>query len=792
MIEQLHLTLQDWGHYGLTSVLLLVLLYFAYTFWVDFFRPSKQVSRELSSALVSLREIKSQGTCTDLDGIREKVMFSTTLKSCWDEFSDTLHGQKKADSQGVMQVNRYRATALANSFFTEQIVISTPLKAEFFKHLPGILTGIGIIGTFLGLILGLFTFDVSKDPELVRTSLRNLLSSVGNAFVVSLAAIFLAMLITWLEKRAINRLYTELDELCGLIDSLFEAGAGEEYLQRLVDASETSATQAMQMKESIVTDLKQVLTELTNQQIAAMTANSSQLSQSIGDSITQGLVDPLTKISEAVQTVGNSQGEGVTKLLTDVMSRFVTEMDGMFGSQMRGMNEMLVQTASTIQDASQRFEQLANQIQQAGSGAADAMSKRVEEALINMQNAQASSNEQMRIFVEQLKQNMSQGQTESTELTKNLVKELSESTTALVRSLQDQSNNAQLTHNDRQKERDEQINRLLEHLKDSITNTQTESTTATTQLLGRLGESTEKLVKQLEDQTEKARQEQAQRSAQQDTTTAELLDNLKKHFQNTQSEAASSTSALLSQLGEATQNLVKSLQDQGNQAQLDHTQRMADLVDKITTALGQNHSQVSKLTEVVTESSNAMRDSIGRLQTSTNTNIEKMGSGAELLHGASIKLTENLSAVKASTEGLGTNAAQLVDASSNLSTALSAMQHALSDQKSVRDAIGLMVADLKNTLENAKTDAKLSTELVANLERASGQLQKAQTDAGKYLSGVSEVLAKVHSEFATQLKATLNEGNKAFQSELAQATSHLKGAIQDLGDVLDSLPSNSK
>lgn len=792
MIEQLHLTLQDWGHYGLTAVLLLVLLYFAYTFWVDFFRPSKQVSRELSSALVSLREIKSQGTCTDLDGIREKVMFSTTLKSCWDEFSDTLHGQKKADSQGVMQVNRYRATALANSFFTEQIVISTPLKAEFFKHLPGILTGIGIIGTFLGLILGLFTFDVSKDPELVRTSLRNLLSSVGNAFVVSLAAIFLAMLITWLEKRAINRLYTELDELCGLIDSLFEAGAGEEYLQRLVDASETSATQAMQMKESIVTDLKQVLTELTNQQIAAMTSNSNQLSQSIGDSITQGLVDPLTKISEAVQTVGNSQGEGVTKLLTDVMSRFVTEMDGMFGSQMRGMNEMLVQTASTIQDASQRFEQLANQIQQAGSGAADAMSKRVEEALLNMQNAQASSNEQMRIFVEQLKQNMSQGQTESTELTKNLVKELSESTTALVRSLQDQSNNAQLTHNDRQKERDEQMNRLLEHLKDSITNTQTESATATTQLLGRLGESTEKLVKQLEDQTEKARQEQAQRSAQQDTTTAELLDNLKKHFQNAQSEAASSTSALLSQLREATQNLVKSLQDQGNQAQLDHTQRMADLVDKITTALGQNHSQVSKLTEVVTESSNAMRDSIGRLQTSTNSNIEKMGSGAELLHGASIRLTENLSAVKASTEGLGTNAKQLVDASSNLSTALSAMQHALSDQKSVRDAIGLMVADLKDTVENAKKDAKLSTELVANLERASGQLQKAQTDAGKYLSGVSEVLAKVHSEFATQLKATLNEGNKAFQSELAQATSHLKGAIQDLGDVLDSLPSNSK
>lgn len=792
MLEQLNANFQNWGHLLLTLGLVSVLLKIAHTFWRDFFNPGKKVSTDLTLAVAKLREMKSQGTCTDLDDLREKAMVSPTLKFCWDEFRDTLHGQKRSDSQGVMQVNRYRATALANSFFTEQNVISTPLKAEFFKHLPGILTGIGIIGTFFGLILGLFAFDVSKDAEQVRTSLRNLLASVGNAFVVSLAAIILAMLITWLEKRTVNRLYTELDELCGLIDSLFEAGAGEEYLQRLVDAAETSATQAMQMKESIVTDLKQVLTELSNQQISTMTANSQQLAQSIGENISQGLAEPLKNIGDAVKTVGNSQGEGVTKLLTDVMSRFASEMDGMFGSQMRGMNEMLVQTANTIQDASHRFDQLANQIQQAGSGAADAMSKRVEETLLGMQTAQASANEQMRIFVEQLKQNITQGQSESSALTTNLVKELSESTTALVRSLQDQSNNAQLAHSDRQKERDEQMNSLLDHLKESVANTQAESATATTQLLGKLGESTERLVKQLEEQTEKARQEHAQRSAQQESTTADLLEKLTTNFQNAQSNTAYASSALLSQLGEATQSLVKSLQEQGNQVQLDHTQRMADLVDKITTVLGQNHAQVSRLTEVVTDSSNAMRDSIGRLQASTNANIEKMGSGAEMLHGASVKLTENLSEVRASTEGFSANAKQLVDASTTLSNALAAIHLALSDQKAVRDAIGLMVVDLKNTTENAKLDAKLTSELTANLERASGQLQKAQTDAGKYLSGISEVLARVHSEFATQLKATLNEGNKAFQSELAQATSHLKGAIQELGDVLDSLPSNLK
>ena len=306
------------------------------------------------------------------------------------------------------------------------------LESKRFKHLPGILTGIGIIGTFFGLVAGLISFDVSDNASQVRNSLRNLLSSVGNAFIVSLSAITLAMIITWLEKKTINKLVSELDTLCTLIDSLYEAGAGEEYLQRLVEAAETSATQAIQMKESIVTDLKQVLTELTNQQITAINTSSTQMSQSIGSSITTGLAEPLERISNAVQTVGNSQGEGVTKLLTDVMSRFVTEMDGMFGSQMRGMNEMMSQTANTIQTAAQRFDELANQIQQAGTGAADAMSKRMEEALIQMQTSQASTNDQMRAFVDHLRENISKGQTESSNAMIEMLNKIGETTASLV------------------------------------------------------------------------------------------------------------------------------------------------------------------------------------------------------------------------------------------------------------------------------------------------------------------------------------------------------------------------
>ena len=648
-------------HYGIGGLLAIAVTDFIWRFYL----PGAQVGSDISRALKALAALKKAGPVLDLDNVREQVMVSDSLRHCWDEFRDTLHGQKQADPTGVMKVTRWRATAMSNGFFTEHWLIDAPLRTEFFKHLPGILTGLGIIGTFSGLILGLQGFKVSDDANIVRTSLETLIVSVGGAFVVSGAAIALAMVVTTVEKLMVNTRYTQLEELCGLIDSLFDAGAGEEYLQRLVEAAETSATQAMQMKESLVTDLKQVLTELTQQQIATMTSTSSQLGTSITHGITEALAEPLARIEGTFAKLGDTQGDAVGKLLTDVLAGFTEKMDGMFGSQMRGMNEMLIQTANTIQTASQKFEQLAGKIEQAGSGAADAMAKRMDEALQQMQARQAEANDQMQIFISQLKENVAKGQSESAELTLIMMKELSDSTSALV----------------------------------------------------------------------------------------------------------------------------KSLQEQAHGAQEDHAKRQGALADHTTQLLGKQGEQVAGLSEAVTGATAAIREVVQRLETATNNNIERMGLGAERLQGAANRLTENLDSMKSASDGLGTTAEQLTTASGTLSTSLVATQQALSEQKAVRDALAEMVLNLRTTVENAKREAGMTSELIKGLQIASDTLSKVHKEADAYLEGVSKVLAESMGTFDKELTNTMRTQNKVFHEELSQATSMLKGAIQDLGDVFDSIPS---
>lgn len=708
-------------HWGVGALLAIAVLAFLWQFVFSGYRRG----RDLRGAQKRLAVLKKKGPVLDLDQVESEVMLSKTLRHCWSEYRDTLHGQKQANAQGVLEVRRWRATSLASNFFTEQALVDTPMRTEFYKHLPGILTGLGIIGTFSGLILGLQGFKVSDDASVVRTSLETLIVSVGGAFVLSGTAIALAMLITTFEKFIVNSRYIEVEALCGLIDSLFDAGAGEEYLQRLVDASETSATQAMQMKESLVTDLKQVLTELTQQQIATMTATSSQLGQAITTSLTEGLADPLTRISNAVQAVGNSQGEAVNKLLTDVLGGFTAQMESMFGSQMRGMNEMLVQTANTIQTASQRFEQLAGQIQQAGSGAADAMAKRMDEALHQMQQRQAEANEQMRLFIDQLKGNVAKGQSESAELTLGMMRELSETTSQLVQGLQQQAHGAQSEHQQRQQEM----------------------------------------------------------SAQMQTTLAQMQDSMSKG----QSASVDATGRLVEELGTAASNLIHGLQYQAQTAQQEHAGRQAEMATQTTELLIRQREQTVQLTEAVEQASAAMRDAIQQLNGSTHANVERMAVGAERLQGASNRLSDNLDTMKSASDGLGGTADKLIAAGGTLNSVLTAAQQAINDQRGVRDALAAMVTDLRSTVENAKREAGLTSELVNGLQVASQRLSEAQRAADQYLEGVTEVLGEAHNAFAKQMEITLREGNRTFHQELAQATGLLKGAIQDLGDVLDNV-----
>lgn len=447
-------------HLWVVSALLVII---AVGFLFNFVIPAVRLKGHLAVAIDGLKTIKerSGGVVLDLTEIAEGPMHTSELAHSWSEYTETLHPQREVDESGQERVVRWRSTALSEMFFSEHALVVTPLKTEFYKHLPGILTGIGIIGTFLGLIMGLSSFDIS-DPEQAQKNLTILINSVGHAFWVSGSAITMAMLFTWFEKSLITARFRQVEELRQNIDSLFDAGAGEEYLSRLVTASETQATQAHQIKASLVENLREILTHLTERQLEENSKNaallmeaqrqhSSQMSENVGKAIAEHLGGPINEIASAVKNVSTNQGEAVNTMLTDVLADFSGRMRDMFGDQMRGLTEVLRETSEAMKSSAEKFSTLATDMDAAGRGTVDAMGERLTQALDAMEVRQQAMNDQMGGFVEQIRNLVSESQTESSKKLHDTLSQVGTQVADVVDQLRKQAEDAAQSLGERQK-----------------------------------------------------------------------------------------------------------------------------------------------------------------------------------------------------------------------------------------------------------------------------------------------------------------------------------------------------
>uniref|UniRef100_UPI0037870B9D Anti-phage defense ZorAB system ZorA n=1 Tax=Escherichia coli TaxID=562 RepID=UPI0037870B9D len=341
-------------------VTVIVTVTFAFVCFIFFYLlRSIRIIYGLKKYTRSINSIEKSAPEVQLEHLKSLFQRSE-LKHAWNEFEESLHSQYELEN-GEEKIVRIRATAPSASFFSEQQLVDIPLNTEFFKHLPGILTGMGIIGTFYGLMIGLNHFDPST-PEQVSSSVNNLLRDVLYAFLGSAFAIFASILVTWLEKLSIAKSYKYLEKFTAALDSLYDSGVGEEYLASLVKSSNESATQARHLKESLVTDLRDMLLHLAESQkienerlantlSATYRESGSQFADQVSGAIENSLKSPLDKIAGAVQTASGDQSGMVQNMLQNVLTAFMAKLDTTFGQQFTNLNEMMGQTVGAIQSA---------------------------------------------------------------------------------------------------------------------------------------------------------------------------------------------------------------------------------------------------------------------------------------------------------------------------------------------------------------------------------------------------------------------------------------------------------
>ena len=410
-------------------------------------RRLKKLYTEINERLENLRDKTIQTGKFNYENYSElKSIFEIdqSINRLWRDFDESLHKQNEVDpNNGVERLSKIRATVSASAYFSNEVLIESPLKTEFFKHVPGILTGIGIIGTFYGILHGLIGFEISADSTVVVKSLQNLLEGVSEAFFVSLSAITCAMLITFFEKRYISILSQEVEKIYQTIDGFFEAGAGEEYLARLVKSSEGSFSQLAILKDSLVNELSQILSELTDRQINASNQANTSIGKNIEDIITNGVTTPVNNLATNLANFTQNAGDTSQKMLIEVLTHFSQQMKELFGDQISGINELQQQTIDVMTKAVSKLEEMVTNVQNAGTQGTDSMAEKLREAMEAADARQQVMNQKMAEFIEQINKELNSSQTEIQKKIQESLNEISDSMKLLIDNL---SNIVQVTN----------------------------------------------------------------------------------------------------------------------------------------------------------------------------------------------------------------------------------------------------------------------------------------------------------------------------------------------------------
>jgi hypothetical protein len=816
-----------WHLWILGSIILILIGYFFFKFFI----PSQRLEKHLGQAIRKLQNITGKSKAIDIIQIGNEIMTFPKLNHCWIEFAETLHPQTAPDELGQERVVCWRSTVPAEVFFNVETLVAVELKTEYFKHQPGILTGIGIIGTFAGLLRGLSTFSVSSNPETVRLSLDALIHGVVEAFAVSASAITLAMITTFLEKLIVTRRIKQVEELCQLLDGLFVSGAGEEYLSRLVKAGESSATQTAQLKDALVTDLKEMLEKMTQQQTEAIAASFATSSENSGNRIAQAISDslsePLQKIASAVNTTTDTNGEVVTRALNEALVTFSEQMKDMFGGQMGDINQLLQQTTTAMQSTVARFDQLANSLGDAGKNAADVMSERLSAALESMEARQHALNTTMSEFVSQLREMVQSSQSETNDQLQKTLALLGDQVAAMTDQLQQQAQSAADTHQNQQDKLQQNASALNQEL---ATQVQTSMTAMQQQLAGMI-----EVMKEQSAQTATLNAEQHKTLSQHTQSTVEALAGRMQSSMATIDEQATAAQAVVQQqlqvmvdalkenavqaasaqngqqrrffenmqttlvsINEKVENTVNSLNktvtdfvdlmtQQAQQSTQSHQTTQQQLAEQANRLVEQLSLQVQAMTAQTNEAAKSMQTAVAAMRDVTKDNTQRMENSAGTLSLAADNFAKAGNSVAGVIQQTGTVTDKMATTSIALNTAAVTVQTALIDYNTAGKVMSEMVEALKATVEAAKKDATVSQTLVNQIKQSAEQLQQAQSSVDGIFKTVCEELANAHEEFASNVVKGLKSSNTAYQKELKDAVDYLKTAIEELGEVADNI-----
>jgi hypothetical protein len=279
-----------------------------------------------------------------------------TLLSKLSSISWLRHTARKFDQEWRAAVLKDRHAAIGPILLHEFLVPSVVLPGRANRHMalaiPGILVGLGIIGTFLGLVLGLPdigragpSVDAGQLQELVGVITR----SLGLAFWTSIAGIGLSLWFLFTDRLSVHLLERRVMEISRCTQAIYPC----------LPAAEITRMEYQLLKE-VGDNLQTMGTDIG---IALADAIEPAFGKAVGEHLAPVVQDIRSAVEKLADMSSEKQAEGVQQMV----ETFMQSMNQAVGDQFGQLREILTSTVESQESIRSGFKEFGSQLKDSAS-----------------------------------------------------------------------------------------------------------------------------------------------------------------------------------------------------------------------------------------------------------------------------------------------------------------------------------------------------------------------------------------------------------------------------------------
>lgn len=315
-------------------------------------------AKELKNIRSEMLKSNSHNISDCYEEINEMFLKSEELKEIWTLFKKSLVVTRNIyDDKQVVY-----STVDADQYFNINNICSN-INVSFWQNLGGVFTGIGILGTFLGLSVGVSNIDITE-TALMQESIGVLLKGLGTAFYTSLIGILVALVFNFVHKSVIDNLEKAIIDLCNTLEIFCQRKSTEQFLADNYLLAKEQTEQFKSFSDNLAiaigdaleqklseSDMNESLKNVENTIVKIHDFLSNELANTINKQFEAQMLPVFERLTYAVEKLNNSGMDAIAKGFEESA-----------GKELRGLSTTLQNMTSSLYDAMDKMEQTSSNV----------------------------------------------------------------------------------------------------------------------------------------------------------------------------------------------------------------------------------------------------------------------------------------------------------------------------------------------------------------------------------------------------------------------------------------------